>query len=31
MSVEREADILAPFKARAEKGELIEIFLSTFF
>ncbi len=25
MSVEREADILAPFKARAEKGELVEI------
>ena len=25
MSVEREADILAPFKARAEKGELAEI------
>ena len=25
MSVEREADILAPFKARTEKGELIEI------
>ena len=25
MSIEREADILAPFKARAEKGELVEI------
>ena len=25
MSVEREADILAPFMARAEKGELVEI------
>ena len=25
MRVEREADILAPFKARAEKGELIQI------
>ena len=25
MSVEREANILAPFKARAEKGELVEI------
>ena len=25
MGVEREADILAPFKARAEKGELVEI------
>ena len=25
MSVEREADILAPFKARAKKGELVEI------
>ena len=25
MSVEEEAAILAPFKARAEKGELVEI------
>lgn len=25
MSVEKEAEILAPFKARAEKGEIIEI------
>ena len=28
MRVEREADILAPFKARAEKGELIEMVCS---